>query len=186
MPVYTATANDALEDNYVILQREDPKTYPTHLPLRFDAVRGLIPVENEILALQKGRIVSKQYSQTFACPIGLNILDPVYVDGDGSVALALATNFSTSKVIGFVRSKPTTTSCLLAHYIYLDGFSSLTPGLNIYLSNTGGFQSSPAYEPKQVGTIITSTSVLLQADPLSAQQVFSNAAVRLFNYANFM
>jgi hypothetical protein len=62
--------------------------------------------------------------------------DAVYVSGPGAVDSAEANNIAKKFCIGFVSSKPNSTEAKILTTGLLIGFSGLTPGLPIFLSDS--------------------------------------------------
>lgn len=73
-----------------------------------------------------------------ACPTTVAVGDAVYLTGANAVDRANAGATATTPVVGFVRSKGTTTTCVVQCVGPLGGFSSLTPGAVYYLAKTDG------------------------------------------------
>lgn len=168
---YTPASTDANEDAFSGQAYIDPKGYIVFNGQRIDAKYFLKPVQDEILALLSGRVASSAYRQTWTCIAGLNVGDPVYVSANDTATLALATTEATAAVIGYVRYKPSTTTCYIDHFQYKSGLSGLTAGSPVYLTDAGGFSATPGTVPKVVGVAITATEALVHASPIEAGSV---------------
>ena len=82
--------------------------------------------------------------QTFTCPSGVTVRQLLYQSGSGAADLADASNAAKMPAIGFVASKPTSTSCTLQDEDELSGFAGLTPGAVYYAdpATPGGITST--------------------------------------------
>lgn len=74
----------------------------------------------------------------YAAPSGSTANQAVYSNGTDSVALANATSLTTVPVLGFISSKPTSTTAIVCYSGELGGFSGLNPSSLYYLSTTPG------------------------------------------------
>jgi hypothetical protein len=74
----------------------------------------------------------------YTCPSGVNVADAVYSTGPDTIDQANASSSSTIPVIGFVSSKPTSTSAIIQYSGEVSGFVGLVPGDTYYLSLTAG------------------------------------------------
>lgn len=162
---YTPAIAHAQSDAYAGRNVEDPFAYVTYDPSLCVAQFGPYEWMSEILALIASNITDPLYKQTFTCASGLNVGDAVYISGNNAVTLATGTSSSVAKAVGFVRYKPTTTSCLLNAYRYKSGLSGLTAGNPIYLANDGTFSGTAGTYSKVIGTAISMTQALLHAAP---------------------
>lgn len=70
---------------------------------------------------------SAPVAQTYSCPSGATARQLVYLSGSGAVDLADASNTANMPALGFIASKPTSTTCTLADEDELSGFVGLTP-----------------------------------------------------------
>lgn len=167
---YTPDLAGAAQDAFAGQAFDDPgsSAYAAADPARVDAKYFLKPVQDELLALHAGRVASASYRQTWTCASGLNAGDPVYVSANDTVTLADATTNTKAQVIGFVRYKPTTTTCYIEHFRYVSGLSGGTAGGKVYLTDAGGFSASAGTVEKVVGQWITATEALLHASQLTA------------------
>lgn len=89
---------------------------------------------------------------TYNCPITVAVLDVVYLSSADNVDKADADDASKRPLVGFVVTKPTTTTATVLYYGELDGFVGLTPGSTYYLSATPGQVTDVA--PSASGNII--------------------------------
>lgn len=176
---YEPTSDDALEDEYEGVDFDDPGESPlVHSPGFVSSLHFFKPVQDEILALIKGSVASKGYRQTYTCGTGDAVGEPVRISGNNTVTQALATTAANAKVVGFVRSKPTTTTCHISHYLYVSGLSGLTAGSPVYLTDAGSYSASAGTVAKVVGVASSTTEALLVADGL-----WANLASLFFNDA---
>lgn len=88
----------------------------------------------------------------YGCPASLNVRDAVYLTGADAVDLADADDPAKQPLIGFVRTKPTTTTCEVLYYGELTGFTGLSVGDNYFLSETPGEVTNVA--PTAPGSIV--------------------------------
>lgn len=72
-----------------------------------------------------------------SCDASLSVLAPVYISAANTVAIASANDVNKIEVLGFVKSKPTPTTCIVQTENELDGFSGLIPGTHYYLGIDG-------------------------------------------------
>lgn len=101
-------------------------------------------------------VVSAQY----ATGVGVAVNDLVYVDGSGSVDKADANGSGTFPAIGFVISKPTTTQAIVQFMGELDGFSGLTLGQRLFMSETPGQVVDDTALPTSSGAAIQPVAVV--------------------------
>lgn len=93
-----------------------------------------------------------QGGDTYTCDSGIAVRDAVYLSSDDTVAKADADDETKQPLIGFVVSKPTSTSCIVKYSGELGGFTGLTIGVNQYLSETPGEITTTA--PTASGSIV--------------------------------
>ena len=74
--------------------------------------------------------------QIYTCPMGAAVRDLVYQSASGAVDLADASDPLKMPAIGFIASKPSSTSCVIQDEDELGGFSGLTPDVPYYASPT--------------------------------------------------
>ena len=70
----------------------------------------------------------------YDCAPAVAIGQAVYMSGANTVAPALANSITTMPAIGVVVAKPSTTRCTVMRDTEVSGFTGLTPGQNIYVS----------------------------------------------------
>jgi hypothetical protein len=108
--------------------------------------------------------------KTYACPLAAVVGDLVYASGNSAVELANATSSATAPAIGFIREKPTPTTChLQKNDEELGGFSGLVANTLLFLSTTDGkFSDAPPSSSNAisqvVGRAVSDTTVLPQID----------------------
>lgn len=174
--IITLDVANAGEDAFTLPARiTDPINYPAAISEVVTAEFVGKPLYENVKALLNGRVSSMQYMQTYTCISGLNVGDPVYISAASTATLALATTVATSRVIGFVRYKPTTTTCLLEHFLYVTGMSAATVGDPIYLTDAGGYSGTAGTVPVIIGRFLTTTTGLVAAIP--GQQFAGDASV---------
>lgn len=90
--------------------------------------------------------------QIYTVGAGIAVRELLYRSGSGTAALADASDPAKMPAIGFVASKPTATSAVLADEDELDGFVGLTPGAVYYADPTtpGGITAT---QPVTVGHV---------------------------------
>jgi len=89
----------------------------------------------------------------FTCTITEQVNDLVYISSADTVAQADASVIGTARVVGWIVSKPTTTSCLVSRGPGPVTSSGLAVGSPVYLSDTAGAASSTE------GTIIVEVGI---------------------------
>lgn len=157
---------------------QDPGSdpYAAQSPDRIDAKYFLEPVQSNLMALWEagGGAAGYQYSnKLWTCLAGLNVGDPVYISADDTVTLADATTDATSKVVGFVNEKPTSTTCYLSHFYRVTNLVGLTAGTDLYLSDAGSFDQFPGTVTRKIGKAYNSTSAILFATVQEAVSGYS-------------
>ena len=163
---YTIDRTAAAQDAWTFpAQVSDPVLYSSEWAARITAKYFGKPVLDELLALIYSRVASKTYAKLWTCLAGLNVGDPVYISTTDTVTLALATTEPTSRVVGFVRSKPSAITCYLEHYLLKTGLSGLTAGDPVYLTDAGGFGAAAGTVSKTIGYAIDTDEALLSASP---------------------
>jgi hypothetical protein len=107
----------------------------------------------------------------YSCPTSVAVGDAVQITGADAVDKADASVPASRPVIGFVKSKPTTTSCMIHYYGEMGGFAGLAAGSTYYLSDvTPGAITTTA--PSAIGSIVqevgfarNSTTLVVLIDP---------------------
>jgi len=167
---YTISKANAVQDAWANpATLTDPVQYTTEPTARLTAKYYGKPVLEEVLALIGSRVSSRAYQKTWTCLAGLNVGDPVYVSATDTVSLALATTAATSRVIGFVRYKPSTITCYIDHFILKTGLSGLTAGSPVYLSDAGGFAATAGTISKVLGIATDTDEAIVEADQGGAE-----------------
>lgn len=94
--------------------------------------------------------------QTYTVAMGVTTLQLLYRSGTGAAALADASNPAKMPAIGFVASKPTATTAVLADEDELGGFVGLTPGAAYYAdpATPGGITATQPTTPGQVAQAV--------------------------------
>ena len=84
------------------------------------------------------------FQSAYNCPSTVSVNDAVYSNGSNSVDRAKADSISTMPALGFVLSKPTSTTAVIQYYGEIGGFIGLTPGVTYYVSDSviGGITST--------------------------------------------
>ena len=100
------------------------------------------------------------------CTAAESVSDAVYIYGSEQARRASATDISTAKVIGFVTSKPTNTTCYVLLFGVYAGFGGLTPGAGYFLSESAGQivtwpPTAPATVVNHVGIALTTTKLFV-------------------------
>jgi hypothetical protein len=114
----------------------------------FDNVIGLITWDGKPIA----GIGLTGAGEPYNCSTGIAVRDAVYLSGSDTIDLAQADVVSERPVIGFVLSKPTSTSAIVQYTGEIVGFSGLTPGATYWLSETPGQITTTA--PITQGSIV--------------------------------
>ncbi len=76
----------------------------------------------------------EQIEQTWVCTATESVGDAVYQSASGNVRQARADTVATMGCLGFIKSKPTTTSCIIVKTGELGGFAGLTPDALYFVS----------------------------------------------------
>lgn len=115
-------------------------------------------------ALIRDNISSLGYGTSYTCLAGLNVGDPVRLDGDDNVVKANATTEIDAAVIGICGFKVTSTTCFVVHFYHLTG-TGFTAGDPIYLSDIGTFATTGGTVEVVVGIAINSTEAKICIEP---------------------
>jgi len=165
---YTIDKANAEQDAWVNpATLTDPVAYSTEESARVTAKFFGQPMMEELLALIDSRVSSKTYNRTYTCIAGDAVGDPVYLSADDTVAKALATTQAKARVVGFIRSKPTTTSCLLEHFRYVAGLAGLVAGQDLFLSDAGAAAGTPGTIRVVIGVALTASTGIIYASPVA-------------------
>lgn len=102
----------------------------------------------------------------FGTGMSTQVRDIVKVLSDGSVQ-TISNNLASSipyGIFGIVYTKPSTTTCEVITAGMISGFSGLTPGAPVWVSETGGLTQTPPLTGvlQQIGVSITPTSIFVQ------------------------
>lgn len=94
--------------------------------------------------------------QIYTVSAGVTVRQLLYRSGTGAAALADASNPAKMPAIGFVASKPTATTAVLADEDELGGFVGLTPGAAYYAdpATPGGITATQPTTPGQVAQAV--------------------------------
>ena len=90
--------------------------------------------------------------QVYAVSAGVSVRQLLYRSGSGTAALADASDPNKMPAIGFVASKPSATTAVLADEDELGGFVGLTPGA-VYYANPASPGGITATQPVTVGHV---------------------------------
>lgn len=173
---YTPLYSDANSDAYTGVAFDDPGSVAyIHDNSIVTAKHLLKPVQDEILALIRSQVARAQYRQTYTCASGRAVGDPVYVSAANTVALASSTSSTTSKIIGFIAYKPTTTTCYLSHFYYKSGLTGLTAGNPVYLDASGVVNASSS--SALAGIAVSTTEALLFASPVATSLITASSGI---------
>lgn len=116
----------------------------------------------------------------FTCASTDAIGSPVRLISSTTVATADASEPFKTQIIGFIRAKPTPTTCYLTqnyYYSAASGFSGFS-GVNgstgvgspVYLTNASGFSGQPGNASKILGEAISPREAFVYANPIEAQK----------------
>ncbi len=111
----------------------------------------------------------------YSCPVAVSVGDAVFITGADAVDRADASSVATSPAFGFVRFKPSTTSCLVQSAGEMDAFGALVAGDTYYLSDSvpGGITNvapsgGPTVQPLAFARNATTLVILIDpADVLT-------------------
>ncbi len=162
---YTPDVTAALLDAFVGIIMADPGDIPAHDPAFITAKYLLNPLQNEVLALLASNVADPTLRQLYTCTSADVVGAPVRISDNNTVELANSTDAAHADVVAFVRSKPSTTTCYLQHFIRVTGLTGGTYGAPAYLSDAGAIAATPGTFVKTLGKYISSTSALLIAGP---------------------
>jgi len=172
--VITLAVGNASEDAFTLPATiTDPVNFAAHDTRRVTAEFIGKPLLENLKALLDGRVASKGLKKTFTCLSGDAVDDPVYLQAADTVNKAVATDTTKSKVIGFIRFKPTTTTCHIDHFLRKTGLSGLTFNTEVFLTDAGGFAATAGTIEKVVGIASSTTEGLLVA---TATDIFGSAS----------
>lgn len=116
-----------------------------------------------VLAVSARLDSSADVNDVWTCPASVQLNDAVYVSGANAVDQAAASG--AAPVIGFVTSKPTSTTAVVQYSGQVSGFNGLVAGTVYYLGQAAGsivpagtVQPGPVVQ--QVGVAKNSTTLL--------------------------
>lgn len=117
------------------------------------------------IALATNAENAKRVLHTFNCYSSLNVGDPVHIDpSTNNFVLKPADNFSSQKIIGVVYQKIGTTTARVILLGVMGGFSSLTLGATVFLSDSGTLsQTRPTNNGylQNLGIAVSDTEILV-------------------------
>lgn len=141
--------------------------------------------DGHVLIIQDGKITSTdisnvslpiylQESTVYTCSSSVEELDAVYIDSEGVIRRASRDNADTLPVVGFVTTKPTSTTCTIQTLGHLDGFEDLTPGQTYYLEYNGGITTEV---PDDSGEILYVVGVAKDSEVLTLRYNTQNIII---------
>jgi len=151
--------SDATQDSYGPSGWTDPNNYPSEVAKRIDHKFKLGPVASELMALWAATLGDKNYRHTFTCVSGDSVGDAVYLSSADTIAGADASTAAKSKVLGWIRDKPSATSCYVQHF-YLATGSGLTAGAVVYLQDDGSIGAATGTITRPIGIAVSTTKAL--------------------------
>jgi hypothetical protein len=105
----------------------------------------------------------------YTVPVGVSVLDVVYITGAFAADRADNTSLGTTPGIGVVIAKPLATTATVAYFGEVAGFVGLTPGAVYFLGTLGAIVTvapgAPGNVIQRVGVAISGTTLLLNAGP---------------------
>lgn len=106
--------------------------------------------------------------EIYNCPAGVSVLDVVYVSSPNEVDQAVANDPAKKFAIGIVTEKPSSTVARVLTVGKILGFSGLTAGIPVFLSDSvaGGITQSP---PSGSGKWLQILGMAADANALSLQ-----------------
>lgn len=145
------------------------------------------PAMDNLLALIYGAVAEYDFLQAYTCASGNAVDDAVQLTGNLTVAKALGN--VNAPILGFIRHKGTlgaassgaSTTAYLVPFLKKTGLSGGTAGGPVYITDAGGYSSTPGTYVIRAGTWISTTEVILFASPAagldgSALSVLGRAA----------
>lgn len=105
---------------------------------------------------------------TYDCPSTVAVADSVYLSGSNAVDRADSASAATCDAIGFVMSKPTTTTAVIRSAGQAGVFSGLVPNERYFVGSSGGITATPPSvgAVKRVGRAVTTTVMNIEMHPL--------------------
>ena len=104
----------------------------------------------------------------YTCTVTEVVGNPVYISSADTVAQADASVIGTARVVGWIYSKPTDTSCLVSRGPGPVTASGLTVGAPVFLSDTAGaVATAPGTITVEVGVAKTTTSFIFTGARIS-------------------
>ncbi len=162
--MFTPNIGSAQGDGYTGRPTDGPVP-SAYRPDFMDAPYLPYEIQNEILGLWGTSVAPLTYRQLLTCGSGDAIGAAVRISADNTVATATADTQPNSNAIGFIRSKPTPTSCYIAHYDYATGLAGGTAGDSIFLADDGSFSATPGTFVKVIGTFDSPTTGYVNVSP---------------------
>lgn len=103
----------------------------------------------------------------FTVPVGVSILDLVYVSGSDAMDAADNGSLATAPVKGIVIDKPTATTATVQYLGHVSGFAGLSAGADLFLGTAGGYvtagglPTAPGSVIQKIGEALDATTILL-------------------------
>src|SRR4029077_18113206 len=114
------------------------------------------------------------FSTVYTCLSSAAVGKAVYLSASDAVDDADGTDNTKMPAIGFINSKPTTTSCIVQYDGEVTGLSGLTAGTLYYFGATGGLTSSTSgLTTIQTAGIAKDTTTLIMINTGTGGQTFS-------------
>lgn len=102
----------------------------------------------------------------FTCSASESVGEAVYISGNGAVSKADKSSISTAKVVGFISSKPTSTTCKVRLNGLLSGLTGISFGEVYFLDTNGTITTTPPTTGvlSKVGLGYNTTSIVINID----------------------
>ncbi len=176
---YTPNIGSAQGDAFTgrLVEGPDPGAYR---PGYLDAPYLPYELQNELLGDWGAQVGMIQYRQLFTCGSGDYVGCAVRLIDSNTVSIALGDDEGHIQCIGFIRNKPSPTTCYICHYYFITGLSGGTYGTPIFLADDGSYSITPGTYAKMVGIFLSATTGYLNISPISAVEVPSYQRIESF------
>ncbi len=124
-------------------------------------------IQNEILGAVGASVAHPEYHNLWICGTGDQVGSAVRISDNNTLTTGLDITTGDIDCIGFIRSKPTTTTCYIMHHYLCTVLAGGVAGGTVYLQDDGSFGPTPGTVPYQIGQFTSATTGILFIAPKS-------------------